>query len=116
MEAAIEQHLAAISGLVALLDVFDGDTDLEPSLGDDPYGRPVAALDAEGEEHDGREPGGDDEPSLGSLERTSLCTAVPAAFSQAGWGQSATEDLERECNDEGAPGDEEGPGDWSTGP
>lgn len=33
LEAAIEQHLTAVEGLLVLLDLFDGDPDLEPALG-----------------------------------------------------------------------------------
>jgi hypothetical protein len=73
IEAAIEQHQAAMTGLIALLDAFDGDTDLEPSLGaqDPAWGSTNQELwahsngdDREGDEHDGREPDVDDEPSL----------------------------------------------------
>jgi hypothetical protein len=64
LEAAVEEALA-------LLDALDGDPDLEPSLaqlGSRRWpGAPPAELDLE-EEHDGREPGEDEEPPLGWSE------------------------------------------------
>lgn len=42
----------------------EGDSDIEPSLGHHPYGVPIALIDCEGDERDGREPDEDLEPSL----------------------------------------------------
>jgi hypothetical protein len=55
---------AAVEAMIAALDAIDGDADLEPSLGYQP-GRHVDLED----EHDGREPPEDEEPSLGSFDR-----------------------------------------------
>jgi hypothetical protein len=63
---AIDRHLAAVDGLVALLDLISQDADLEPSLGYQPYGRREADLeggDVQDEPHDGADEG-DAEPSL----------------------------------------------------
>jgi hypothetical protein len=45
-----------VEKLTAVLDKADGDPDLEPSLGYHAYMVSFALLDAEGDEHDGREP------------------------------------------------------------
>lgn len=76
----IERHVDA---LIDLLDTLDGDPDAEPSLGftdvQDRYGDtqdgPNFAANANGgddreDEHDGREPAVDDEPSLGWTTET----------------------------------------------
>ena len=66
VEAAIEAHVAAQAALIAFLDEADGDPEEEPDLSDyEPSvgecsvwlqsGRVVKLLDAEGDEHDGRE-------------------------------------------------------------
>lgn len=68
----------AIDVLIALLDAADGDPDLEPSLGYNPYG----SNDAEGE-HDGREPDEDGEPDLGWTEN--VMQGGPSWF-PIGWG------------------------------
>jgi hypothetical protein len=41
-------HWRALKGLTAFLDAADGDTDLEPSLGQNPYRVPAAAVGCEG--------------------------------------------------------------------
>ena len=64
VEAAIEAHSEARDALIAFLDQIDGDPDAEPSLGQNPYGMPVALLDCEGDEHDGHEPDEDFEPDV----------------------------------------------------
>lgn len=56
LEDAIQAHLAAAEKLVAVLDRADGDPDLEPSISQPvPAYNSVALVDAEGDEHDGRE-------------------------------------------------------------
>lgn len=103
MEVAIEQHLTAVDGLVSLLNVFDGEADLEPSLGGIAHHGFFSCTqenwadgrtdDLEGDAHDGREPGEDHEPSLAhtlSLDQTK------AAKQPSGW---AVEDGEAEHDD-----------------
>jgi hypothetical protein len=73
IETAIQAHLTAVEKLTSVLNTVDGDPDLEPSLGapmgygGDPSNQEVWAsgspYDTE-QEHDGREPDVDDEPSL----------------------------------------------------
>lgn len=92
LEAAIEQHLTAVDGLVKLLDLFDGDADLEPSLGGIAHHgfhsctqenwASGAIDDREGDEHDGREPGVDDEPSLA---HTLAINQTKSAVQATGW-------------------------------
>jgi hypothetical protein len=59
--------------------------------------------ECEGDEHDGREPDPDGEPSLGSLN----------SFNQVHWGSSGTDDAEDECEDEGAEHDGREPEDFT---
>jgi hypothetical protein len=55
---------AAVEAMIEALNEIDGDENLEPSLGYQPNGH----VDLE-DEHDGAEPGEDEEPSLGSFDR-----------------------------------------------
>ncbi|MCW5695330.1 MAG: hypothetical protein KIS96_01215 [Bauldia sp.] len=58
---------ATIEDLIGFLDSIAPDPDLEPSLGSYPYwGATEPDLEGDGADD---EPGGDDEPSLGSLDR-----------------------------------------------
>lgn len=81
VQDAIEAHLSAIDALTAFLDEADGDTDDEDDGADEPslagrgatydaeyFNQEAYASgsndDCEGDEHDGREPDVDEEPSL----------------------------------------------------
>ena len=80
---AIERHQAAMDGLIALLDLLDGDPDFEPSLaiGGGGWSTPVACIDLEGDVHDephDEEDEGDKEPSLGWPENLNQEAWVPA--------------------------------------
>lgn len=77
--------------LIALLDVIDGDPDLEPSLGLNGY-LSNDPPDLEGDDCDL-------EPILGSAE---------GSFCQVNWGAGPLYDLEDQCEDEGAQCDDEG--------
>jgi hypothetical protein len=72
IEAAVEQHLTAVDGLLALLDLFDGDADLEAS-------EPL-------------------EPSLGSMLCVgAILAANPAlGFDQRRWALGSNDDREDE--------------------
>lgn len=76
IEDAVQAHLDAAEALILMLDELDGD------------------CEDEGAEHDGREPDVDDEPSLG--------WTLGSAFGghESAWG--GFDDLEEECEDEGA--------------
>jgi hypothetical protein len=100
-----------IDRLLALLDATDGDPDLEPALGSldrnvATYGNPggdqtLWALGSRNDledEHDGREPDVDDEPSLASLHGG----PHPEFFRQTMWAAGHYNDGEEECDDEGA--------------
>jgi hypothetical protein len=74
VHAAIESHLAAVEALTTFLDEAEGDADFEPNLGAAEAGgeydsqarawaHPRTARQDFEDEHDGREDGGDDEPS-----------------------------------------------------
>jgi hypothetical protein len=62
--AGINDETCKLDALVTFLDEADGDTDLEPSFGDHMRWIPLALIDSEGVEHNGREPSDDLEPSL----------------------------------------------------
>jgi hypothetical protein len=95
VEAAIEAHMQARDALVAFLDQADGDTDLEPSLGDHMPWIPLAMIDCEADEHDGREPSDDLEPSLGARPCVGLLNGDQnVGFSQTDWANSGTDDRE----------------------
>jgi hypothetical protein len=103
------------------LEIAEGDD--EPSLGSTGHGSggpisyriPVVSAggemihDCEGDEHDGREDVGDDEPSLGSMERH--CSNYGAGNDRTGdqslWADSPGQDLEDE-HDGAEPDDNEG--------
>ena len=91
---------AEIERLIALLDAFDGDPDLEPSIcgGFNPDRSPVLddreggdPLD-EGEPNDwDGEDGGDEEPSLGWCARTGDRVPIGWGYSASGHGGDADE-------------------------
>jgi hypothetical protein len=105
IEAAIEQHQAAMTGLIALLDAFDGDTDLEPALGYSVYGRKEDDLeggDVQDEPHD-EDDEGNNEPSLAHSNDLNQETARRHTAGSAlhlprgtGWVHSADGDFEAE--------------------
>lgn len=113
-----------IDRLLALLDAADGDPDLEPSLGsldrvDGLYHRGGAdqrlwsagSRDDREDEHDGREPDVDDEPSLASLHGG----AHPEHFHQGSWARGNSDEREEACEDEGAQCEDEGAHEWNAG-
>jgi hypothetical protein len=125
LEAALDRLLAAVEAAVADLDQLDGDADLEPALGsvrgDWAEGNHLrcstGASDDLEDEHDGREPGEDDEHNLGrseNIDQTRFEMAQPdlepslgasAQMSQLGWGAATVGwhfDAEDQCDDEGA--------------
>jgi hypothetical protein len=99
LEAAIQAHLTAVEKLTTVLNTVDGDPDLEPSLGapmgygGDPSNQEVWASgsphDTE-EEHDGREPDVDEEPSLAHTNDVNQETArrhlTDLRFAGGAWG------------------------------
>lgn len=119
----LEQHLEA---MISFLDELDGDADDEPSLAAPEYhpgiyGQGSQELwaqcnlnELEGE-HDGCEPQGDEEPSLGwTIEgavhpdimsdeaEPSLGAPEAGSGSQLEWAKGESHDREEDCEDEGA--------------
>lgn len=101
--AAIKQHMAATEALIAFLDAADGDPDLEPSIGTASC-TPKTLIDCEGDEHDGREPDEDLEPSLAHAndfdQRRARVNLDKDNLALDTW--SSDVDLEEQCEDEGA--------------
>lgn len=116
MEAAIEQHLTAVDGLLALLDLFAGDTDLEPSLGSlMGYGGGITdqrdwawseTRDREADVQDQPHDAEPDEPSLGSLNCVGpIVAGAPApGFDQRRWALGESNDLEEDHDGREPPG------------
>jgi hypothetical protein len=67
IEEAIEAHLAQADSLIAVLDRYDGDTDLEEDAAD-PTHKGIDEDELDGDFHEDDEDGGDDEPSLGGQD------------------------------------------------
>jgi hypothetical protein len=99
IERRIERHLALVSALIGVLDLADGDENLEPSISD--IGYPTT----DDREHDCCDDGeldrADDEPSLGAPE-------IPAtSLVPGGWGGWHREDGNQERWANGHGDDEE---------
>lgn len=122
MRAAVEDLERLAEEVICTLDILQGDADLEPVLGAPeiyPFFQTQAFRDsinqarwARGGDVDEREPGDDEEPSLGSLHGT----AASGTFgNQERWAQGSPSDLEDEhdgrepqCEDEGGACEDEG--------
>lgn len=131
-EQALERAMDAVQAVLEVLDTLDGEADAEPSLGapearvqcSELFGRSGffqtympgqhldqrdwarGGLDDREDEHDGREPDVDDEPSLGARE---------GHGGTEGWGEKPYEyliDGEAQCEDEGFDADSEPDSGW----